>query len=519
MFGTKLHDILEVTGWDERFITELSYGINEEITFFSGEKFSGWPVIDLPIQKRPFIKLEGKYYCFDYYAFMDNFYRVIQKTIMRLEPQYDWSKRQQLASEKMTEDVFIELLPGCYTYSENYYPYNGSIKQPAENDLIVLYFNTLIIVEVKAGSFVYTPPLTDYEAHITSYKALIEKADWQCKRMYDYLISTENPSIYDKEHKVKVQLDMSKITDIYMMSVTIDNINDFAARAEKLNFLQLKCNAISISIDDLMVYRDYFNSSLMFLHFLKQRRLATLDDKIALNDELDHLGMYISHNCYSFQTREIPKNTKMQWVGYREELDKYFSSLYHPQLSYPKPLQNIPSLFMDIIVYLVNSDLENKVEVSNYLLDFCFDAKSDLCEKVQDLLERQFKNKKPIAIHTAGTGSSLSYTCFVNQPELLSYSKDEKRKYVLASVIKNQENERILLDLYFDKNNKFLEIIFRRFTYKDINKEEKDELFLLGEEIAKRRLVKYKSSNPGKIGRNQFCPCGSGKKFKRCCGR
>lgn len=25
--------------------------------------------------------------------------------------------------------------------------------------------------------------------------------------------------------------------------------------------------------------------------------------------------------------------------------------------------------------------------------------------------------------------------------------------------------------------------------------------------------------NKGKIGRNQLCPCGSGKKYKKCCGR
>lgn len=294
-FGTKLRDVLEVTGWNEKFIQELSYGINEEKKFFEENDFAGWPVIDLPIQKRPFIKLKNKYYCFDYYSFMDNFYRAVQKMITRLAPHYSWGDQQQYASEKMVESIFQQILPGCLTYRGNYYPKNESIKQAAENDLLVLYSNVLIIVEVKAGSFVYTPPLTDFEAHIKSYKALIEKADWQCKRTYDYLTRLDKPLIYDEEHRIKAQINMSTVKDIYMMSVTVDNINDFAARAEKLNFLQLKCNAISISVDDLMVYREYFKSPLCFLHFLKQRRMATQEEKIALNDELDHLGMYISH--------------------------------------------------------------------------------------------------------------------------------------------------------------------------------------------------------------------------------
>ncbi|OMF37938.1 hypothetical protein BK133_02830 [Paenibacillus sp. FSL H8-0548] len=37
------------------------------------------------------------------------------------------------------------------------------------------------ISEVKAGSFVYTPAITDYVAHVKSLKALIEKADYQCE--------------------------------------------------------------------------------------------------------------------------------------------------------------------------------------------------------------------------------------------------------------------------------------------------------------------------------------------------
>ena len=32
-------------------------------------------------------------------------------------------------------------------------------------------------------------------------------------------------------------------------------------------------------------------------------------------------------------------------------------------------------------------------------------------------------------------------------------------------------------------------------------------------------IVDYPVKRSSKIGRNQPCPCGSGKKYKRCCGR
>lgn len=32
-------------------------------------------------------------------------------------------------------------------------------------------------------------------------------------------------------------------------------------------------------------------------------------------------------------------------------------------------------------------------------------------------------------------------------------------------------------------------------------------------------ILTYKVLPPGKIGRNEKCPCGSGIKFKKCCGK
>lgn len=519
VIGTKLREVITVTGWNEKFVKELSYGFNDEKNFFGESKFAGWPVIDLPIQKRPFIKIGDEYYCFDYYSFMDNFYRVIQKAVTRIEPGYPWKDQQQEASEKMVEDIFKQILPNCSTYRDNYYPINGSIKQTAENDLIVVYSKILIVVEVKAGSFVYTPPLTDFDAHIKSYKALIEKADWQCKRTYDYLKSTDLPIIYDREKNAKLQLNMSDIYDIYMMSVTVDNINNFAARAEKLNFLNLRCNAISISVDDLMAYREYFQSPLQFLHFLKQRRLATQNKKLALNDELDHLGMYIAHNCYTFETDIAPQNASIRFYGYREDLDKYFASLYNPHFNFEKPLPKIPDLFLKIVNYLEHSDIKNKVEIANYLLDFSSDAKNEFCDQVDYAIQRQLKISHQIAINAAGTGDSLRYTCFVNQPRISLFSESEKREYVLSSLLWNQDSERVLLDLYFDTNQAFCKLIFKKYTENDILKDELSDLHMQGKQRAARRIEEYKLSHPGKIGRNQLCPCGSGKKYKKCCGR
>lgn len=517
LFGSQLRDVVEVTGWDEKFIEELSYGLNQDACFFSPSEFSGWPIIDLPVQKRPFIKITGKYYCFDYYTFMDNIYRILQKTVKRLAESYLWADIQKEASEKMVEDVYKQILPGCVIHQNNYYPINKSWERAAENDLLILYEGVLIIVEVKAGSFVYTAPITDFESHINSYKSLIEKADWQCQRTFDYLFSENNPKIYDQDHNPKTQIDMKKINDVYMMTVTIDNINDFAAKAEKLNFLNLRSKAISLSIDDLMVYRTYFDSPLIFLHYLKQRRAATQEGKIALNDELDHLGMYIKHNCYSLQVAEIPQNTLSSFFGYREELDGYFGKLYHPKLLPQKPIRELPELFEQILEFLETAEADNKIDLSNYMLDFSADAKDQLCKQVAAALEREKQTNGIIAIHSGGAGKFLRYTCYVNQPGIKTYSDEIKRKHALSSLLRNNEKDRVMLDIYFE-NNKFKNITYQKYVPESVLQVEYDEIMSLSEEIAIVRVNQSQLKIPGKIGRNDLCPCGSGKKYKKCCG-
>ncbi|MBQ4646344.1 MAG: SEC-C domain-containing protein [Candidatus Gastranaerophilales bacterium] len=517
--GSKLHNVIYITGWPEKFVNILSWEINQCTDFYNNRDFSGWPIIDLPIQKRPFLKINNDYYCFDYYSFVDNFYRAIQKAISREAPEYNWNYNQKESSESMVADVFSNILPGCTIYRDNYYPKNKSLKNLAENDIIIVYENVLIIVEVKAGSFIYTAPIEDFENHIVSYKNLIEVADHQCKRTYDYLVSNPMAVIYNQNTSIKTQIDMNNINDIFMISVTVDNINDFAAHAEKLNFLQLKCNAISISIDDLMVYREYFDSPLVFLHFLKQRRQATLEDKLALNDELDHLGMYIEHNMYCLQLKDYPSDTKIIFQGYREDLDEYFSTLYHPHLKHKKPKQQHPLLFSKIINYLDNNVVDNKVLASNYLLNFSSDAKDEFCKKIEYILNRQKELGYMIAFNTAGSDEdSLRYTAFIEQPNIDVFTNKYMQEYVLSTILWNSDKNRVMLNLKFDNSNELIDFSFKEYSPLDIK--ECDREFLLHQgKIRAIQKIKIHLEKYGQLKNDEICPCGSGKVYGECCNR
>ena len=141
-----------------------------------------------------------------------------------------------------------------------------------------------------------------------------------------------------------------------MFDVTVSDFNEFASRMEKVKIAKAHEGIIAISLNDLWVYKHYFDNPLQFIHFIKQRTIATETVEIATYDELDHLGMYIFHNMYSLQAKDIGKGRPVSFVGYREELDKYFSGI-HVGVDYEKPKQSIPIRIAKILEKVVNACL------------------------------------------------------------------------------------------------------------------------------------------------------------------
>ena len=517
-FSVHHFNVERITNWPKAFMDALSFAPGEACFFEEGE-MQYWPIVTLPIVDRPFIKLNGEIYCFDYYSLTDNFYRAVQKAILRLDPGYSeqWQQKQKEASESMVESVFKEMLPGCISYADNCY---GSKKHRNENDLLVIYRDALLVVEVKAGRFTDTPPVSDFDSHIKRYKELIQKSNSQCAHMRDYIRdSGAELVLYDQRMQPKATLNISNINSIFCLSVTIENINTYAARAEKLGFLNLREGVSCIAIDDLMTYREYFDNPLEFLHFLKQREIASINERIALNDEFDHLGMYIAHNCYSLEVDSIPEGGTLYMAGYREELDNYFERVDTPLPQLEKPRQNMPKRFREIIDVLLKSNNAQAVSISAYLLDFSSDARQELSDGIDTTLKRQASTGRQCAVSFSGKGDSIRMTYFVFQDELHDAQTDQEMfDYAASFLLANGEKERMMLSFRFDVNYALQSVSARSICIDQIPSSRIDGLRSLGEQMGAFRVAKYRREH-GKIGRNQPCPCGSGRKYKRCHGQ
>lgn len=518
VFGDGLIDIENITGWDTRFIDALSLEIGEYNTFWGDNEFSGWPIVELPVMRKPFIKINGTAYSFLYYALFDNIYRIIQKNILSRKPNYleSWKQCQTRASEEMVRDLFLKLLPGADAHIGNYYPVKTSLKQMNENDIIVVFQNHLFIVEVKAGSFPNTPPITDFDAHISAYHSLAEVADSQCSRTLDYIKAHPNAQFYSKEKVPTFSLpNLASFDDVYTFSVTVDNFNEFAAKAEKSSVISLKQQTIVLSYDDLLVYAEYFDSPTRFLHYLKQRKAAMSVPQFQMYDEFDHLGLYINRNLYAMNPTQYNDVHNVLYLGFRKELDRYFSLLYVASQKVVKPVQEIQSELLEILNWLDKNISPENIKLAHYLLNLSIDAKKDFSEKIRYALRRQRELNHSIPIVAFG---KIKYCLFISVENIPQYSSVHQHDYVYAVASRNEAIPVMWISLEYDKNNKLTNAKGQQCLFSDIQPDDVDRIKVLGQEKA-RDWIELAERKNGRIGRNDYCPCGSGKKYKFCCLR
>lgn len=265
-------NVQKITGFPDNLLKELSWEQGENIQFFEGEK-PGWPLKIMPMQSRPFISINGVYYCFDYYSLMDNIYRVIRRVILRLKPQYaeEWNAIQKRVTEYLPVQLIKKTWTNAIYYKDVYYKAKiGEFKQWCECDGVLFYDDHLVVIEVKAGAFTYTSPTDDFDAFITSIKNLAIKPAEQGRRFLEYMRNSETVEIYDENHNMIYEFLSKKIRHITICCVSLDNFTTFAAKIGNLIPLGLNVEEPiwSISIDDLRVYTDIIQSPTVFAHFL-----------------------------------------------------------------------------------------------------------------------------------------------------------------------------------------------------------------------------------------------------------
>ena len=522
LLGMNLFDVQKITALPEKLLVELSWRTGEEKDFFAEGEFCGWPLRIWPVFKRPFIRLEDQYYCFDLYSLFDNIYRVMQRVILRLKPDYQetWNTIQRSQSEDLPFKYLKRLLPGAKVLKNVYY--RGKTDSGAtgwcEADGLLIYDDHLFVIEARGGAFTYTPPSSDFPAYINSLKSLVLKPAMQGRRFLDYLKTAESVQLFDSNHKQIDKLRKSDFRHITICPVTLDPFTELAAQIQHLQKIGVNVGASpvwAISLDDLRVYADIFENPLVFLHYVEQRMQAFDSDVIQCNDELDHLGLYLDHNQYSAHAKGVQgdSDAPIDFIGYRARIDRFFHERMFDSRARCSPKQDIPARVLEIIEVLSQNNKPGRTAVAAYILDIGSDWRNKIDAAIVEEIARQATTKRCQPFSTIGD-VKLTISCWTehSRPRNAAWALNHAQ----AVVVKHNDSRRLLMELNYSAIGELQDIAWKWIDRESIPPEKLPILHRQAGDLSQKRLSNAKPERR-RIGRNEPCPCGSGKKYKKCC--
>ncbi|MFT3816003.1 MAG: SEC-C metal-binding domain-containing protein [Acidovorax sp.] len=515
-----LFDLQKITHLPETFLRDFAWAPGEDKDFFAEGSFRGWPLRVWPTFKRPFLKLDDRYYCFDLSTLFDHFYRQFEKRVFvqQQELKQQWITKRKEVTETLPFKYLERILPGSRCIREAYYWIaDGGSSKRFETDGLVIFDDHLFIIEVKAGAFTYTSPATDVDAHVQSLKNLVSSPAEQGLRFLGYLKSAEEVPVFDAARNEITRLRFGDFRHVSVCAVTLDPFTELAAQIQHLRNVGVDVGATavwSMAIDDLRVYADVFLNPFEFLHYVEQRKEAFGSAVLQLDDELDHLGLYFKHNHYAKHAAGLITNRQahLQFVGYRVDIDRYFGARLAKEVDVPYLRQDMPKGLTEVLDLLRRNVKAGASVLASYLLDISGEWRIKVFDGVSsEVAAAAQKQPRPMSTH-----GEVRITIF--PWSTLASDRDESvaEDHAKALLLLNGESDRMLLELRYGDDGRLLDAEWRTLRRIDITEDELPRLAGMAARLRAKRIEKA-SSGGSKIGRNESCPCGSGQKFKKCC--
>lgn len=515
-----LFDVQKITTLPESFLGDFAWAPGEDKDFFAEGPFRGWPLRVWPTFKRPFLRLDDRYYCFDVSTLFDHFYRQFEKRVFSQteELKQQWITKRKDVTETLPFQYLQRILPGSRCIREAYYWVDeGGSSKRFETDGLVVFDDHLFIIEVKAGAFTYTSPATDVDAHVQSLKNLVSSPAQQGLRFLRYLRSATEVPLYDATRNEVARLRFGDFRHVSVCAVTLDPFTELAAQIQHLRNVGVDVGVSpvwSMAIDDLRVYADVFSNPFKFLHYVEQRKEAFSSTVLQLDDELDHLGLYLKHNHYAKYAAGMTadRDAQLQFVGYRADIDKYFGARLAEDVDSPALRQDMPRGLSEVLELLQRSAKAGASVLASRLLDMSGDWRTKVFEGVaSEIAAAADKQPRPMSTH-----GDVRITIFPWSTLSGDRNATVAEDHAKALVVLNSEPDRTLLELSYGNDGRLLDAVWQIFRASDIPQDELPRLVGMAARLRAKRIEKA-SRGGAKVGRNDSCPCGSGKKFKKCC--
>ena len=536
MFSCDLFNLDKVTKLPADLLDALSWSPGEAESVFASSKRPGWPLLDWPTFTRPFIKIGDAHYAFDQEVLADRILGSLEQAVQRRDGRQSrtWKDSQASAAEKAALKYLSVLLPGADVFAGAYYNAEGSW---CETDGVIVYDGHMFIIEVKGGSHPAPSPLLEFESYVEHVRKWIEvPVRDQANRVRRTFEQNGELALYDgpgPRAACVARIMQSDIQFVYLVAVTLEPLTEFAAQFEHLEAIGVGIDiprAWIVSVNDLRLCASMFDNPLIFLHYLQERFTGGAFRQLRANDELDHLGLYLSHNMYKEHIEGELDRVDADWfmaMGARAIIDRHFMRFAPGDAVGRGVWQEMPSEFARIIDALGRSAAPGRSSVARYLLDSGGDLRIDLDRQVRNELQRQADRGRPLAISLYGSErEGVTLFCWLAN----AIGRDAKHALDTAEAITvmNEEARRLLLEVVFDDSDRIRSVFWHWCEARAVSDIRRAELEPIIDDMRKARVGARLQRRGGassrstrktsrRLGRNDQCPCASGRKYKKCC--
>jgi len=513
MGGKDLYELKKAPKNYSDLLSRISLALGKNVPFGARDIDKYWPLNSTLLYSKPVIECEGHFYCFLPNLLIHHGIAIFEELI-RSCGETEYKKYESLRS-KYFEDRAVQFLAKTLGSQESYSNlfFDTSDSATGELDGLIVSDQDLFLIEVKSGK-VTEPAKRGGISRIKKHlEELIEEPFKQALSARKHLESSPKPTFKDSQGKAVLELSpRSNYKDIYSVVVTAENLGGFATYTRMTEGLGVMKGVNdwpwALCLDDLQVISEIIDSPCEFIHFLKQRLTAVKHKQLHITDELDFLGLYI-HKGLNFEGSPLLEGDLVNFSGYTDSLNRYYWGLQGAMEPQDKPRQKMPALLRDIIASLESNREKGFTTAGYMLLNTSVKARRDMCDKVQQCLDVAKEQNRISEVSLYFGEVSRGITIAVHPGKEIHPS----RKMFLFSKMKKYQfkySNWLLLNLSQSGQTSFeLDQSPWKFNPK------------MEEAIKLYKSFKLESAkgSQAKLGRNDPCPCNSGKKFKRCCGQ
>jgi hypothetical protein len=373
-------------------------------------------------------------------------------------------------------------------------------------DVLALAGNRAVIAQVKSKRLTELAKMGDDRKLVTDFQSAVQGA-------YDQGLASRR-AVVDKENKLfiderEVQLP-EDVADAYILCISLDYYPAVLHHVEAyLNRQPGDPLPIALSVFDLDVLAHYLKDPFEFLYYLHQR--VHFAGYFRADSEMTLLGFHLKQKLYPRRGSDV------------ELLDNQFGQLIDANFSVVRGTVPTSKAANRLFADWNNEDFQRLIEQTKsagkagftdaifFLYDLAGPGADELIEKIKHAKRQTLTDGKSHNAALLYTDSKRGIT-ILSEPAFPNALQRTLMPLAMMRKYKSRADSWLALGSIAESPNLVDAIAFNGDPW------EEDPAM---ETLVAERFSgggKILSSSGKKIGRNEQCPCGSGKKFKKCHG-